>query len=341
MENQETDIIVLLNYFKKGIKNFFSGIGNFFKSIIFAFLYLLILIKRYFIFVVGCIVIFGVIGYFNKDILPQSYTYEIIVQPNYNSTESLYNLVDSYKKQSELKNSKDPFFNALTAIKIEPIKSFSYDVDVFYNTIGNDFSQNNAFKQGDSRDTIFFRQYKIKDFQKDIKPEDYPIQKIILKTNTVLNYKSIDNKFTQPFESDPFYINYKKAILSSIDLQTKNYSNNLNKIDTLLVALADGKATRSETNSISLKGEAKNNLEDDLLKRSIELTGSISSLQVKKALYSDIIKVLSSAKLVQGNSKIERGTIPFAFYGFIFSFLIILLIQLYKYLNKFEKERNI
>ncbi len=329
--NQETDILVLLDYFKNGFKKIFTGIGNLFRYILHLILWFFVLLKRYTVLVLVCVILFSIIGYYNKRILPPSYVYEMVVQPNFNSAKSLYQLVDSY---DELAGTDDLFFKNIKQIKIAPVKSFTNDLDVFYNVVNNN--------SVDKRDTIFSKEYKIETFRKNIVNTDYPLQTIILKSSSLLSTKEIKKKILDPIETDPYFSQYKNSVLKSLEIKTLYYKKDLQRIDTLLLAQINaGKSRTRASSSLSINGDSKNNLEDDLLKRSSQITDALAGLEMDKATFSNVVKVISEPQMVDNKSSmIKRGTLSFAGYGFIFSLLIIFLIQFVKYLNKFEKEHS-
>lgn len=334
--HQETDILVLLDYFKKGIKGIFRGIGNFFKGIFTLIIHFLILIKKYWILIVSCILVFAIVGFFNKNILPPAYNYEMIVQPNFNSTGSLYQLVSSCDTRAG--NPDDAFFKDIKSVRILPVKSLTEDVNIYYNTVGNAFSENAGFKQADNRDTIFFRQYEIAKFKSEITDKDYPRQIISIKSAVPLNEQQIQSKIIDPLENDPYYVKYRESYMKSIDLQTKYNTLNLQRIDTLLLALAKGETTKTQSQTLTISGEAKNNLETDLLEQSRNFFHALADSEIRKNLYSDVIRVIAPPSLVNAKSIVKRSTTAFALYGLLFSLFVIFGIQTVKFLNQYEKE---
>jgi len=334
--HQETDIIVLLDNFKNGIKSIFRRIGKFFKSLFTLVIYFLILVKKYWILVASCVIIFGIVGFFNKNILPTSYHYEMIVQPNYNSSHSLYQIINSCDALSG--NPDDAVFKNIKSVKVSPIKSLSEAVNAYYNVIGGHFSENTNFKQSSSRDTLFFKQYKISDFQKSISDKDYLFQKISVKSRIPLTQQQIEEKIIAPLQKDFFYRQYRDSYMRSIDLQSKYYTLNMQRIDTLLLALAkEGTSKALPQSSLILNGESKTSIEADLLEQSRNFSSLLADLEMQKNLYSDVIRIIAPPSRVF-NDVVKINTTTCAFYGLIFSLLIIFGIQIAKYLKQYEKE---
>lgn len=330
--NPDLDFISLLDYFKNIFKNFISSTLNFFwKNIITPLLWFFILLKRYFFIIVITVIIFGLVGYFNKRVLPSYYNYEMILAPNFKSASKLYQQINSYNQScGKLDNA---FFKDLKSISISPIKTFTSELDIFYRYVqkNSDFYKN---------DTIFSRQFKIEDFRKLLVDTDYPNHIVYITSLKKLSPDEIKSKIIDPIENDIFYKKIKDANLNSLDIKRNLYKKDLKVIDTLLLSIAKGDKTKVSS-SISLNGESKTNVEQDLLNKSLEITKSLAEVEVEKVQESQVISLISEPQLVNSKSLFyKRDTLTFALAGLIFSIAVILLIQFVKYLNKFEKKHS-
>ncbi|MCO6563866.1 MAG: hypothetical protein J6581_00325 [Apibacter sp.] len=330
--NQEISILDLLHYFEKIIKKVLSPIGNFFKSFINAILGFFILLKRYYLFILITVIIFGIIGYFNKKVLPRNYNYEMVLAPNFKSTTKLYQQINSYNQLCG--NIDSTFFKDLKSISITPIKTFTSELNIFYDIVhkNTDFYKN---------DTIFSRQYKIDKFKNLLVDTDYPNHIVHIIALNKISPEEIKSRIIHPIENDPFYKRIKEANLKSIDIKTEIYKNGLKLIDSLLLSIAKGDKAKSSNSSISFNGESKTNVEQDLLNKTLELTKSLAEKEVEKVQKSQVITVISEPQLVDSKFLLyKRNTFSFALSGFLFSIFIILFIQFVKFLNKFEKKHS-
>lgn len=328
--NQEISILDLLHYFEKIIKKVLSSICDFFKSFIKSILWFFILLKRYFLFILITVIIFGIVGFFNKKVLPNYYNFEMVLAPNFKSTTKLYQQINSYNKLCG--NIDSVFFKDLKSISIAPIKTFTNELNIFYDIVhkNSDFYKN---------DTIFSRQFKINNFKNLLVDTDYPNHIVQITALHKVSPEEIKSKIIDPIEKDPFYKRIKEAHLKSIDIKAEIYKNELNLIDSLLVSIAKGDKVKASGSTISLNGESKTNVEQDLINKTLEITKLLSEKEVEKIQKSQVIKVVSEPQLIDSKSLLNtRNTFSFALTGFLFSILIILLIQFIKFLNKFEKK---
>lgn len=330
--NNETDILTLLEYFKNGIKGIFKSIKNFFGSIINSIVWLLLLIKKNVLLFAICILAFVVFSFFRKNILGEKFAYEMIVKPNYNSNEALYNIVNSLKSKAN-KPEGLPYLNA---IDIEPITSINQQVDVFYSLIGNEFDINSGLKQSNDRDTLIYRQMKFEDFKDKIADEDYIYQKINIKSSKKLSKKELYQLIVQPIEDMEMFKRYKTAYLKSLDIGLQLNKKGLQRIDTLLLQLSNRNV--QNLSSISLKAESKNNVEEDLFNQYSKYSNAIINLENKKALYNKVINVVSDGNEISTKRFSEQNALVYAIYGFLFALLLVLLLRLWNYLALLEKK---
>lgn len=337
--NQETTVLDFLNYIKNIIKKILSFIGEMFKYIFNTIISFFILLKRNIIFIIVSVIIFGTVGYFDKEFLPVSYDYEMIVEPNYNSTNSLYQLINSYNEQA--KSNDNSFFKVIKKINIHPIKTYTNDLAVFYNTV-NKFSKNS--ENVNIIDTIFTKEL-IESFRKNINNidnTDYPYQTIYISSSIELSSKEIKNKILGPIENDPYFKQFRNVKITSINYKIKQSKKELQLIDTLLLSIAKRNISNIPTySSLSFSAENKNNVETDLLNKSTDLIKKLADLELERVKLSQVITLISEPQKVINKTLITEGSISsYSLYGLLFAISILLFIQFVKYLNKFEKRNS-
>lgn len=331
-QNHEVNIIDFFNYLINIVKKIGTKIINIFEKIFKTILWFFILLKKYFLLILIVVIISGVLGYLNKGIIPIYYNYDMIVEPNFNSSKTLYQLIDSYNKLASNKESK---LKGLKNISIQPIKSLTEELNIFYTTIKNN---DNIVKN----DSIFSKNFElINKFRQYLVDTDYLKHSIHITSTNKLSSEEIKNEILSPFEYDPFFSRVKEAYLNSIDTKSKIYKNELKIIDTLLLSIAKGDKSKISASSLSINKDSKTNVEQDLLNKALKITQLLADTEVEKVQKSQVITLISEPQLVDNNSLItNRSTYSFILYGFLFSIFIILLIQFVKYLNKFEKKHS-
>mgnify|MGYP003365315646 CR=1 FL=1 len=120
--NQEIDLIYL---FKK-IKSMFDSLGFFiFKSIRF-------FIKNIFIFI-GLIILGLLLSVVLEKTLQSSFKSDIVVVPNFNSTEYLYSITKDYKNLTTKNDKEKKLLNNIIGIEVTPI----VDINSYFNNYKN------------------------------------------------------------------------------------------------------------------------------------------------------------------------------------------------------------
>lgn len=321
--NQEVDVLALLEYFKKGFVNLMKGIRSFFNSIINLIVYLLLLIKKNTTWIILITLLVGTLSYLKHTFLP-SYRYEIIVEPNFGTTHDLYSFVESNKivKKNNLN---------ISSISIKPVESLSDAIEMYYN-IGK--------LANSEKDTIFYNEYKIEDFIENLEPFEYKKQRISISTKTPVSTKELQNFLIEKLEENIDIQETKLAQLNSLEEEKRRYNVALNRIDSLLQT--SQKAKETPTTTIQFSGEGKANVEKDLSEEYKTYTALLNEIEIQKDLLRKTIRVVSPLKQVPEKDIIGKNYHPikYVIYGFILSVLLLLSLNLIKYLNKLENSKK-
>ena len=107
-ENIASDEVDLGNLFKiigKGIQNFFNAIGRFFVSIFHYFILFLLFIRNNSLKLGIAVLIGGAIGLYLDFTQPSVYSSQMVVEPNFKSTQQLYNDISFYHELVKQKDS--------------------------------------------------------------------------------------------------------------------------------------------------------------------------------------------------------------------------------------------
>ncbi|MDC6365149.1 hypothetical protein PP183_03640, partial [Muricauda sp. AC10] len=103
--SDEIDLGQLFQLIGRGFQKFFTFIGNIFKGFFHILILLLLFIQKNFIVLAIAIVVGGVSGYFLDNYLPEKYVSKMVVEPNFNSVQQLYNNIDFYNDLAEAEDS--------------------------------------------------------------------------------------------------------------------------------------------------------------------------------------------------------------------------------------------
>lgn len=221
--NQEIDLIYL---FKK-IKSMFNSFGYFiFKSI------------RFFIknkYIIISLIIFGVVlGELIEKTLKNSFKNEIIVIPNFDSSEYLYSMIDNYKNL-ETKNDKEKIYlNNIIDIEIKPIVNINSYIN---NTKNREF-----FK------TITESGIKFEDFFKneDIQKTSKEFLITINTRNQNISKKSV-NYILDKLNNSNYYLEKSKIEIKNLEKSKIQLNQSINQINLIINNFGENNLAESKS----------------------------------------------------------------------------------------------
>lgn len=290
----EIDLGQLFQVIGRGFQKFFNFIGNIFKGLFHLLMLFLLFLQKHFIILGTTLVLGGVAGYFLDTITPEKYVSKMVVEPNFNSVQQLYNNLDFY---NDLAMAQDSSALA-TALNITEREAASIK-EIF----ADSYSDENQ---------------KIKLFDEFIKELDSTTIKTIDFENYLKNFNSLDARFHQisvistdnrvAKKMQPAIINsisvndyfklQKKINDENLKLQEEIYKQQLIEIDslqslyrTVLVKEAD-KPMQGTNISLAEGGESKNR-ELALVQEKDVLKEKLVELNEERANKSTIINVIS------------------------------------------------
>jgi hypothetical protein len=294
-ENISSDEVDLGNLFKilgKGIQNFFNVIGQFFATL-YHYLILFLLFLRNNAIKLGLATIIGAgIGLYFDLTKPAEYSSKMTVEPNFESTQQLYNNIYFYHELVQQKNiellakslniSKEEASN-LKGFYIEPIKNENEKYEVF-----------NKFMQ--EVDTTVVKNLDIKDFKKGFSDFDYKYHQIKVKSTNSVIFSKLGDPIVSSLENNPYYKNLKKINDQNFLQNQQVLVKSLSEIDTLRkiyneVLLTEAKKTGSGT-SITLAQGVKKTEEVKLFNESLKLNEELIANNKEKAEVTEILNVV-------------------------------------------------
>lgn len=292
--SDEIDLGQLFQVIGRGFQKFFNFIGNIFKGLFHLLMLFLLFLQKHFIILGATLVLGGIGGYFLDNMFPDKYVSKMVVEPNFNSVQQLYNNLDFY---NDLAMAQDSSALA-TALNITEHEAASIK-EIF----ADSYSDENQ---------------KIKLFDEFIKELDSTTIKTIDFENYLKNFNSLDARFHQisvistdnrvAKKMQPAIINsisvndyfklQKKINDENLKLQEEIYKQQLVEIDslqslyrTVLVKEAD-KPMQGTNISLAEGGESKNR-ELALVQEKDVLKEKLVELNEERANKSTIINVIS------------------------------------------------
>lgn len=332
-QNEEIDLGNLFKVIGQGFRNLFNAIGNFLKAI-FHYLILLLVFLRKNALKLGLAMLIGaIIGFIIDYTSPKMYTSTMVVEPNFKSTQQLYNNINFY---NELVKQKDTVLLAnifklspqqaasLKGFYIDPIKNENEKYEKF-----NDFVE--------EVDTTTVKNIDIEDFKKAFTIYDYRYHKI--------NVKAIDNelfgKLSSPIISaieDNAYFKTQKVINDQNLVQNeKVLLKSLIEVDTLRKIYNEvliKEADKIETGTtITLSEGAKKTNELELFEENLKLNRDLIENNKEKAETTEILNVVSNFNKIGAR---ERGVFKkyTVLIGLGFGALMVLIL-IFKEIDKY------
>ena len=339
-QNDEIDLGNLFKVIGKGFSNLFKAIGGFFKAIFHYFILLLIFLRKNILKLGIAIVLGAILGYVLDSMAPKKYTSTMIVEPNFKSTQQLYNNINFF---NELVKQKDTVLlseilgiNVVEASKlkgffIEPIKNENEKYEMFNNFI-------------EEVDTTTVKNIDIESFKKAFTIYDYRYHKIKVKAISNTIFERLSTPIVNSIESNSYFKNQKLINDQNLMQNEKVLQKSLIEVDTLRKIYNEvliKEADKAETGtSITLAEGTKKTSELELFGESLRLNKELIENNKEKAETTEIVNVVSNFSIVgaEERSLFKKYTFWVATFFMTIMLLIILLRQLDIYLLSYSKK---
>jgi hypothetical protein len=350
-QDKDMDLAALLSLISRGIRKLFLWIASVFVFLFECLLALMLFIKRKFIFLlIGAVIGFGygLYAYYSSGPL---YYADMVVRTNFESSRLLYNKIKYFnalireQKTKELSNLfglSEEDTKALKSFTIEPIsdeleKARIYKEDFLTHDRSTNFSM----------DTMWSNSMKYKDFKENLTTYDYPFHEIRLLSSSSSIYNRISAGIVKSIQENATLRAVKTATDSLMKQQEQIISSSLASLDSLKTAYN----RRISSSATPGKGEGQNfifsdkdsrNPEIDLYDKELLLKDELGSLRRKQIEQSEILQVYSDFNEVgTPYSLFRQPFVRLPLYTTALVFIILVLIEFVKGLNKVEKNKKI
>jgi hypothetical protein len=318
LDNQEIDLSVI----SEKIGNFFQSINKFFfKTIQFV-------VKK--IIVLGILLIIGIGLGFYLDETHKVYDNEIIVQPNFGSTDYIYSKVELLSSKIKEKDSvflksigiKEP--SEFLRIEVKPI------VDIYKFISGNSTTIN---EQNFELLKLMAEEGDMKKIVEDkTTSKNYSFHLISFTTSKLTNRKDIIEPLLRYFNNSKYFNQIKGAYIKNV--QTKINRNNeiITQIDGFLNSFTSVIAGNTKSDKLVYYNE--NTQLNDVIQTKNGLIAEIGKLQLDLINIDEVIKETSSTSNIQ-NTKSVNGKLKF-----VLPLLFVLLYMLLHLFINFYKTQS-
>lgn len=339
--NDEVDLGQLFNAIGRLFERFFRFIGRIFTSLFGVVILFLLFLQKHFIKLVIVIVVGVILGTILDIKKEPLYISTMVIEPNFNSVQQLYNNVGFYNELAKAKDSLSlsEVLNITTKEAIS-IKKFSIES---YSDENQKIVLFDRFVR--SLDSTTKKAIDMKAYLKNFNSFDarFHTISVISSDNTVA--KKIQPTIISSISNNSYFNLQKNISDNNIKLQDSLYKKQISEIDSLQalykkVLLKEAERAIQGTNiSLGETGE-QNNKELSLINKMDELKLGLVELNNERGNKSSILNVISDfpRKGVRdsGILKSNKFLIPVLF--LIVTALVLLLLSLNKYLKNYRRK---
>ncbi len=338
---EEIDLGQLFKLIGNAFDRFFKFIGSIFKGIFhFIILFLQFIQKHFLKFVIAGVIGIAIGIYWDSTADPK-YKSTMIVEPNFNSVQQLYNNIEFYNELAE----EEEYIALAEALKIEPeeaqaLKEFSIES---FSDQTQKIKQFSTFIQ--SLDTISQKKVDYDDYLKNFNNINAKFHKITIEAKDAKIAKKCQSAIVKSIENNQYFRLQKQINEVNLSLQDSIIGKQFTEIDSLqnfyrkIKTLEAGKP--EGTTSINLAGEGSDQSpEIELLAQIKELKNEMVVLNDKRANTSNTINIISAfpnkGVLINDFFKKKMVLLPILLMGLVF--MVLVLLSLNRYLKKYNQE---
>ncbi|TMU55062.1 hypothetical protein [Flagellimonas algicola] len=327
--SDEIDLGQLFQMIGRAFERFFSFIGSIFKGIFHLVILLLLFVQKNFIVLSAAVLVGAVAGYFLDKSLPEKYVSKMVVEPNFNSVQQLYNNIDFYNDLAKAQDST----TLATALNITEHEAASIS-QIFVDSYSDENQKIELFDDFiKNLDTTTIKTIDFENYLKNFNSLDARFHQI-----SVVSYDNKVAKKLQPAIIGSISVNdyfklQKKINDENLDLQERIYKKQLTEIDslqslyrTVLIKGAD-KPMQGTNINLAENGESQNK-ELALVQEREVLKGRLVELNRERANKSEILNVISDFPTrgvkQKGFWKSYKFVLPLILLGFVLVILGII-----------------
>tara|TARA_B110000046_G_scaffold172565_1_gene194461 strand:+ start:1812 stop:2882 length:1071 start_codon:yes stop_codon:yes gene_type:complete len=343
--NDEIDIIKLFSLIGKGFSNFFNFLGQIIKWFFNFFIIILIFIKQHILKVVIALVIGASLGILLDSTTPKRYSYDMIIQPNYNSIDQIFEFQEYYNtliinvdtlalaKKFNISNSSASNLHSFSLTPYESEKeqilAFNSFLKKTDSLVHKHFTFNDFKGFGTSKYDSEFYIYRIESYDSNLKSLEEPIISEIEKNKHLARVKKIRQ---QNLRLDSI-----ATVESIVELDSLR---SLYKRVTLLEVENQKNSTSTSTYIDFSKDDSQNNNDIKFFEVSKSLKNNLIEIELKKETSENIVNIITSFN-PRGKNRydfLSSKTFKLPVIFGILVFLYALLKPINNYLTEYGKK---
>jgi hypothetical protein len=307
----------------------FNKIGGFFQKGIDSIFDLFLFLKKNFLILTILLISGIVLGYF-LDKNNKSYNHEVIVIPNFGSTDYLYSKIDlleskrkekdtAYLSSIDIKN-----VSKFNSIKIEPI----IDAYKFIQSNDKNFELIKLMAEDGDLEKII---------KEDLTSKNYPFHVIKFSTNEETSIEATSNPILNYLNNSEYYKAIQKEYVNNIKLKMISNDSTISQINGLIENFK--KSTVNNQKSQNLIYYNENNQINEIIKNKDALISEQGEHRINLINHDSTIKVVSSTINLKDNKGLN-GKMKL-FMPLLFFVLFILRIFFKNFIKNQSNKRNL
>lgn len=337
--SEEIDLGQLFQVIGRGFQKFFNFIGSIFKGLFHLLILFLVFIQKHFILLTVAVVVGGVGGYFLDNYLPEKYVSKMVVEPNFNSVQQLYNNIDFYNDLAKagdsitLASSLDITTNEAASIKKIFVDSYSDEnqkIKLFDNFISE-------------LDTTTIKTIDFENYLKNFNSLDARFHQISIISTDNKVAKKTQSAIISSISVNDYFKLQKRINDENLMLQDSIYMQQLTEIDSLQslykrVLEKEAEKPMQGTNiNLAENGESQNK-ELALVKEREVIKEKLVELNENRANKSEILNIISDfpARGVEMKGFWNRYLFVFPLVLLLIVTGVLVVVQINKYLRNYK-----
>lgn len=346
--SEEVDLGQLFKLIGNMFDRFFKFLGNIFNKLFLAFVWCVFFVKKHIIILLVAGVLGFAYGFLKENKSKPIYKSSVIIRQNYSTGEHLYNTINYYNgllSQQDYTTLGQEL--KLDTTYISSITSFGVEALI---------TENQRLIQYDkySRrlDSALVSQVGYEKYIENVKEYIYELQKLTISSKTNENFYTVFDAMVKSLNSNAFFKREQTKDLEQLKNRKLAVENALSESDSLQkvykrVLEKSLETQRGSQTSITIEGgdNKVNTKEFELYKSNIELRKELVSIEREKQNKEFIVEILSNTPnrgfVDTSLTFLGKSFKPKVFFTFLFPFLlflILLMLRLIKFLEKYKTE---
>ncbi|NNC33551.1 MAG: hypothetical protein HKO09_01575 [Croceitalea sp.] len=339
----EIDLGQLFQLIGKGFSKLFDFIAGIFKGIFHIFILGLLFIQKHFIVLVSTTIVGGILGFVLDNMKTEKFESKMVVEPNFNSVQQLYNNIGFY---NDLAAAKDSFALA-SALKISPEEASSIR-KIFVDSYTDENQKIQLFDSFIRKlDSTTVKALDYDSFMKNFNSMDARFHQISVVATDNRVAKKIQPAIIGSISANNYFKLQKRINDENLVLQDTILRKQLTEIDSLekiyqTVLLKEAEKPMQGTNINLAENGQSQNKELALVQERETLKNRLVTLNQEKANKATILNVISDfpSRGVKQKGFLYSYKLFMPVFSVLFVLLFLLMLSLNKNLKRYKLENQ-